>query len=353
MSSQEKTEKATSKKRRDERKKGNIFQSKDIVTVGTIAVAFYTLSFWMPNIYSFITATFKKYLTMPLEVTVVESSFMKEMFADMGKTVASVVGVAVAAIMITSIALAGAQTKFLVSREALKFKFSKLNPISGLKKMVSLKSLVELIKNMLKISVIGVVVYNIISDNLHYIPRLLFLDIENAIIFSFNVVMDVVNSVIIYFVAIAAVDYLYQWWEYEKNIKMSKQEVKDEYKNTEGNPEIKGKIKERQRKMSMTRMMQQVPNADVIVRNPTHFAVAIKYDDKVNRAPIVIAKGQDEVALKIIEIAESHNINITENKPLARALYKEVELNREIPMEYYEPMAEILAWVYKLKEKGK
>ena len=219
--------------------------------------------------------------------------------------------------------------------------------------MISLRSFIEILKNIIKITVIGVVVYNIIIKNLASIPRLMQFDILNAIKFVFDVIMSTVNSVIIYFAAIAVIDYIYQWWEYEKNIKMTKQEIKDEYKNVEGNPEIKGKIKERQRKMSTMRMMQRVPEADVIIRNPTHFAIAIKYDENSNRAPVVIAKGQDNIALKIIQKAVDYKIHIIENKPLARALYSKVELNHEIPFEYYEPIAEILAWVYKLKEKGK
>jgi flagellar biosynthetic protein FlhB len=134
---------------------------------------------------------------------------------------------------------------------------------------------------------------------------------------------------------------------------MSKQEVKEEYKQMEGDPKVKGKIKEKQRAISYSRMMQQVPQADVIIRNPTHFAVAIKYDIEKDRAPIVLAKGQDNVALRIIDKAKESNINIVENIPLARALYKTKEINHEIPLEYYEPIAEILAWVYRLKEKEK
>lgn len=349
----EKTEKATQKKRRDERKKGNIFQSKDITTVGSIAVAFYVLKFWMPYIYRFVSDSIKKYFGLAGTTQAIDSSFVVHLFIDIAMTVASVVGILIAAVILTSIAIAGAQTRFLFSKEVFKFKFSKLNPLSGIKKMVSLRSFIEVLKNVIKIIIIGIVIYSVIIKNLHYIPRLMYLDIISAVRFAFEVIMSAVNSVIIYFLAISVVDYIYQWWEYEKNIKMTKQEVKDEYKNTEGNPEIKGKIKQRQRKMSMSRMMQQVPSADVIIRNPTHFAIAVKYDENSNRAPVVVAKGQDSIALKIIQKAEENKIYIIENKALARALYSTVELNHEIPVEYYEPIAEILAWVYKLKEKGK
>ena len=353
MSGQEKTEKATPKRRNDERKKGNIFQSKDITTVGTIAASFYVLKFWMPYIYRFTGDALKKYFGLIENTYVLDTNFIVNLFIDIAKVVASVVGLVIAAVIIVGIILAGAQTKFLVSKEAFKFKFSKLNPLTGIKRMFSLRSFIEILKNIIKITVIGVVVYNIIIKNLESIPKLMQFDILSAIKFVFDVIMSTVNSVIIYFAAIAVIDYIYQWWEYEKNIKMTKQEIKDEYKNVEGNPEIKGKIKERQRKMSAMRMMQRVPEADVIIRNPTHFAIAIKYDENSNRAPVVIAKGQDNIALKIIQKAVDYKIHIIENKPLARALYSKVELNHEIPFEYYEPIAEILAWVYKLKEKGK
>lgn len=353
MSSQEKTEKATPKKRRDERKKGNIFQSKDIVTVGIIAASFYLLKIWFPYLYKFISEAMVKYIGLIADTNDINSQYVLIIMTDAAKVVMLSTGIIMVAIVIVSIILTGSQTKFLFSREALKFKLSKLNPLKGIKKMFSLRSLIELMKNIIKIVIIGVVIYNVIYKNLVYIPKLINMDIKNAVKFVLNVIMSVVNSVIIYFLAIAVIDYVYQWWDYEKNIKMSKQEVKDEYKNTEGNPEIKGKIKDTQRKMSMARMMQEVQEADVIIRNPTHFAIAIKYDEKKNRAPVVVAKGQDYVAQKIIKKALEYKIYMIENKPLARALYRNVELNQEVPFEYYEPIAEILAWVYKLKEKGK
>ena len=151
----------------------------------------------------------------------------------------------------------------------------------------------------------------------------------------------------------SALDYGYQWWEYEKNLRMSKQEIKEEYKQVEGNPEIKSKIKQKQRQISMRRMMQQVPKADVIITNPTHFAVAMKYDAKVSDAPIVIAKGQDFIALRIKEVAKENKIEIVENKPLARNLYDTVEVGQAIPPELFQAVAEILAFVYSLKGKGR
>lgn len=342
----EKTEKATPKKRRDERKKGNIFQSKDITTIASITIAFYVLKAWMPYIYRFLGDSFREYFGLAATTLDIEPKFAVHLFTNVAITILLVISVLVIAVMISSIIVSGSQTKFHISREGFKFKFSKLNPLSGIKKLFSLRSFIEVLKNIIKIIVIGTVVYSVIIKNIQFIPKLMYLDILSAVKFIFDVIMNVVNSVIIYFLAISVVDFIYQWWEYEKNIKMTKQEVKDEFKNTEGNPEIKGKIKQIQRKMAMSRMMQQVPSADVIIRNPTHFAVAIKYDENSNRAPLVVAKGQDRVALNIIKLAEESKVLIMENKPLARALYSTVDINQEIPVEFYEPIAEVLAWVY-------
>lgn len=347
----EKTEKATAKKRRDERKKGNIFQSKDITIIASLIISFYVLKAWMPNIYKFLSDAFIEYFGLAATTLEIESQFTINLFTNVAITIISIISILVIAIMVSAIVATGAQTRFHISREGFKFKFSKLNPLSGIKKLFSLRSFIEVLKNIIKIIVIGTVVYSVIIKNIQFIPKLMYLDIFSAVKFVFEVIMDVVNSVIIYFLAISIVDFIYQWWEYEKNIKMSKQEVKDEFKNTEGNPEIKGKIRQIQRKVSMSRMMQQVPSADVIIRNPTHFAVAIKYSEDSNRAPLVVAKGQDRVALNIIKLAEESKVLIMENKPLARALYSTVEVNQEIPVEFYEPIAEILAWVYNINRK--
>ena len=166
-------------------------------------------------------------------------------------------------------------------------------------------------------------------------------------------IMAIVYKICLIFVSVAVLDFAYQKFDYEKKLKMTKQEVKDEYKQTEGDPQIKGRIREKQRRISMNRMMQQISNADVIVRNPTHFAVALKYDIKKDMAPMVLAKGQDFMAKRIVDIGTKHKILITENKPLARSLYETVEVNAYIPAELYQAVAELMAWVYSTRDKGK
>jgi len=353
MAGEEKTEKASPKKKRDERKKGNVFQSKDIITVGVIAISFIILQYWRPYIYKFTKEVFFKYISLMKTTNSFNDNFIVQVMIDITYTLLASTGILMAAVMISTVIISGSQTKFLISKENIKFKFSKLNPLSGIKKMFSIRAMVEVIKNIIKIAILGYVIYSAIIDSLYEVPKLVSIDLLSGIEFISSTIMTIVKSVIIAFLAISAFDFLYQWWEYEKNIKMSKHDVKEEYKQMEGDPKVKGKIKEKQRAISMSRMMQQVPKADVIIRNPTHFAIAIRYNIEKDNAPMVLAKGQDNIAMKIIEKAKESNISIIENVPLARALYKSTELNREIPLEYYEPVAEVLAWVYRMKEKEK
>ncbi|MEG1896542.1 MAG: EscU/YscU/HrcU family type III secretion system export apparatus switch protein, partial [Oscillospiraceae bacterium] len=239
--------------------------------------------------------------------------------------------------------------RFIFSMGALKPKFSKLNPIKGIANLFSLKSVVELIKNILKITIVAYLLYDFISKQFTSFIKSLDMGITQGVMLLFNSLVEMSMKIVLVFLALAAFDYLYQWWDYEKNMKMSKQEVKEEYKQTEGDPQIKSKIKDKQRKMSQERMMQAVPTADVIIRNPTHFAVALKYDIDNDYAPIVVAKGQDNIALKIVEIGEKNGVYTIENRPLARALYAQTEINDAIPFEHFAAVAEILALVYKMK----
>ncbi|MGD9475081.1 MAG: flagellar biosynthesis protein FlhB, partial [Eubacteriaceae bacterium] len=230
-------------------------------------------------------------------------------------------------------------------------KFNKLNPISGIKRIFSLRSIVELIKSILKVTLIIVIIYSTVIDIMTIAPDMLNTALDENIRFLRQNVMSMVYTVTMIFAVIAAADFFYQRYDYEKKLKMTKQEVKDEYKQIEGDPQIKGKIRQKQRQMSQARMMSQVPQADVIVRNPTHFAVAIRYDAQKDPAPLVLAKGQDYLALKIIELGEANDVLIKEDKPLAQMLYKTIEVNDYIPPEMYQIVAELMAWVYNTKKK--
>ena len=181
----------------------------------------------------------------------------------------------------------------------------------------------------------------------------LYTDLSTACAHLVQVAASMVIRICIAFVALAALDFIYQWWDYERQMKMSKQEVKEEYKQLEGDPQVKGKIKELQRRRAQSRMMQQVPGADVVIRNPTHFAVALRYKPEQDSAPIVLAKGQDAIALRIVAIAEENQVAVMENVPLARALYAQTELNQEIPPQLYGPVAEVLVYIFRLNKKKK
>ncbi len=217
--------------------------------------------------------------------------------------------------------------------------------------MFSLKSVLELIKNLIKIALLGVLLYNLIKDDIVQVARMIDMPPLNAYVQLLQMAFQLVLKTCMAFTVIAFFDYLYQRWDYEKELKMTKQEVKDEYKQTEGNPEIKGRIRRIQRQMALSRMMQKVPEADVIVRNPTHFAVALKYDPDRHGAPVVLAKGQDELALRIVKAGEENGVFIIENKPLARALYASCRLDQEIPAEFYGAVAEILIYIYRASHR--
>jgi flagellar biosynthetic protein FlhB len=226
-----------------------------------------------------------------------------------------------------------------------------MNPLSGLKKMVSAKSLVELIKSVVKIVIIGLVVNDVFKAKAKEVPALMTHDLNSSLKYMIDTSMDIAFRVGIFLAIYAAGDYFYQWWEYEKNLRMTKQEVKEEYKQMEGDPKIKGQIRQKQRQMGMMRMMQAVPSADVVITNPTHYAIALKYDQKVSRAPVVVAKGKDAIALRIKEKAKESNVQMVENRPLAQALYVSTDIGEAIPEDLYKAVAEILAQVYKLKKR--
>lgn len=348
--SDSKTEKASPKKRRDERKKGNVFQSKDIITVFSVLMMFLTLKIMLPFIYDYLSKFMRDVFSRLSNTSELTITLAAELFMQCVIAFILVAGPMLLISMTVGVIASGVQTKFIVSFESIKPKFSNMSILKGIKRMFSLRSVVELLKSMLKITLITVILYLDFTKLVRHFVTAMSVDLMSAIVFILDAIMDMVIKIVLAFGALSLFDYLYQWWDYEKKMKMSKQEVKEEYKHMEGDPQIKGKIKERQRKMAMQRMMQSVPTADVVVRNPTHFAVALRYDVDKDDAPIIVAKGQDLVALRIIEIAEQHGIPTTENPPLARALFKNVEPNMQIPGQFYAVIAEIMAWVYDLKK---
>ena len=351
MAGSEKTEKATPKKRKDERKKGNTFQSKDVVSVVLLFMAFFMLNLMLPLIYQQLKNIYRSQMDKIMTMDTLTVTAVGQLFREAAQVFfISVLPVAIV-IMFIAIIMSGVQTGFLITGDALKPKFNRISPISGIKRMVSLRSVVELLKSMAKVALIIGVIYTTILSVIPMTPDMLATRLESNVIFLNKEVLSVVQTICLIFSAVAILDYAYQRYDYEKKLKMTKQEVKDEYKQTEGNPEIKGKIKQKQREMSMSRMMQMVPQADVIVRNPTHYAIALKYDMDHDVAPLVLAKGKDHIAMRIVKIGEENKILVKENKALARGLYESVEINDYIPAELYKAVAELMAWVYSHKKK--
>lgn len=346
-----KTEKATPKRKRDERKKGNIFQSKDVVSAFSLLIMFFSLKILSSFMYEYIELLIQRNVGRVSQLTQLSTTSATEAFRDIILSIVILSAPLLVISALVTIVFSVMQTRLLFATEALKFKFSRMNPLEGFKRLFSIRSVVELVKALAKIVLVVAILYNEIMARIEELPSLFHVDILQGVIYIGESVVSMVFTISIIFIGISVLDYAYQWWDYEKNLRMTKQEVKEEYKQLEGDPKIKAQIKEKQRQMSQRRMMQQVPSADVIIRNPTHYAVAIRYKPGENSAPIVIAKGADLVALRIITVAQENNVYITENVPLARALYEAVEIDREIPASFYVAVAEVLAFVYNLKNK--
>ena len=346
----EKTEKATPKKRNDERKKGNVFMSRDAVSVATLIGSFSVLWLTLP--------TFSRelggFMTYCLEMSSDSGGdlmqYLNELVVQCILVVVKTAGPVLLVTLGCAVVATFAQTRFLIATEPLKPKLSKLSPLKGFKRLFSLKSVVEAVKGILKIILLMAIIYFSIQDMFLESSKYLYTDLDTSSLHLVEYAAGMVMRIAVAFVALAGADFLYQKWDYERQMKMTKQEVKEEYKQMEGDPKVKGKIKQIQRERAQRRMMQQVPGADVVIRNPTHFAVALRYQPERDNAPIVLAKGQDSLAQRIVEIAEANHVAVMENVPLARALYAEAELNREIPPNLYNAVAEVLVYVFKLNK---
>lgn len=347
----EKTEKATPKKRKDAREKeGNVLQSKEITTAVTILGIFVALRFLVKFMYQVLSNHLVEYLGGFGEYREITHEFMTQTALDIVVVCIMVIGPILLAAMLLGILPVIVQTKGLFTMKPLKPKFSKLNPISGMKRLFSAQSAVGILKGLIEIIAITIVVYLEIMNLMPKIATLPDMELLSGVLFTAETLFSLIMTIAVIFAFVAAGDYIFQWWQFEKKLKMTKQEIKDEYKQSEGDPQIKGKIKQKQREIAQNRMMEEVPQSDVVVRNPTHFAVALKYDyETPYSAPKVVAKGQDALALKIISIAEESGVYIKEDRPLARMLYERIEIGREIPADLYNAISIILTDVYEAR----
>ncbi|MBQ9136067.1 MAG: flagellar biosynthesis protein FlhB [Lachnospiraceae bacterium] len=352
----EKTEPATPKKLQDARRKGQVAKSKEVGNALGLLGLFLILKVWVGNMGTRFLEMFDNVYQKIPEVIVNWNGYLPEndmsiMFRQLIIEVLLIVAPIFAVAFILSFMGDYVQIKWQITTQPLKPKFNKLNPISGFKRILSVNSLVELAKAILKIILIGFIVYNFIKDKWSYLYLLYDMPLMQAIQLAGELVTDLGIQISAVYAIIAFGDYIYQKYKFKNDMKMTKQEVKDEYKQQEGDPQVKGKIRSKMQEASRRRMMQNLPKADVVITNPTHYAVAIQYDPEIADAPIVLAKGEDYMARKIKEVAKEHNIEIVENKPLARMLYANVEVGQVVPPELYQAVAEVLAFVYHLKGK--
>lgn len=345
--SEEKTEEATGKKLSDAKNKGQVARSKEAaqgLTLFGIAIAIVVFG-------GFVISNLKSMVYLFLNgkiITEVNINSLKSLNMYSILKIGLAVGPFAITVLIVGVASNIMQTGFMLTLDPLKPNLNKINPIEGFKKMFSLRSVIDLLRNILIIIIVGYVGYKFMVNNINNLFLISTLNLNDILGAVGNLVLKVVFQIAIVIIVIAIIDYIYQKWQFMKDMKMSKQEVKEEYKQSEGNPELKAKRKQKMRELASRRMMAEVPKATVIVTNPTHISVALRYKDGENQAPKVVAKGSGLVALRIKEVAKENNIPIFENKPLARMINSEVEIGDEIPLEMYAAVAEVLAMVLKI-----
>lgn len=349
----EKTEDPTAKKLGDAREEGQVAKSTDLITASALIALFITLKIFVGSIGNQFIASFYEFYGNIVKIIdddfniVTATALLRESIFRILLILLPIFIIAVAVVIMVNIF----QVKWKITAKPLKPKFDKFSPIKGFKKIFSKDKLVDTFKEFLKIIAIMYIAYNTLIDYSGDLQNLYDMELIQAIEFIGDIVIKLGLNISIVFLIIGLADYIYQKFKFKKQMRMSKQEVKDEYKQSEGDPHIKGKIKAKMREISQRRMMQMLPEADVVITNPTHFATAIKYDKDSGGAPILVAKGADFLAQKIKEVAKENHIEIVENKPLARMLYYNVEIGNEIPPELYQLTAEVLAYVYNLKNK--
>lgn len=354
QSSGEKTEKASSKKKQDARKRGEVHLSRDFVSAASLTLVFALLGVG----YASFAQNLKTFLQKHLETNYVLAQaenvnvntiqlFYRNTLMELAPIVLPIMLV----LMLVGSALYVAQTGPLMTTDRIKPKFSKINPIQGFQRLFSSATVMEMLKSIGKIGIMGLIIYKTIAAKMNGFPDRMRQRPEEAFSETVHQISSMGLQIGMALVALAAVDIFYQWWKFEKDLRMTKQEVKEENKQLEGDPQIKGKRRQLQRRISQQRMMQNMKQADVVVTNPTHYAVALRYREKVDPAPVVLAKGQDYLALQIKKVAKNHHITIVENKPVARALYASCEIGQAIPAELYQAIADILIYVYQVTDR--
>lgn len=349
----EKTEEPTTKKLTDARKKGQAAKSKEITTASSLLIFFIAIKIFLGFIggrflesYHYLYSGITKYTDNEFTLQIA-CSLLGSVFQIIIITLIPFLAISFATVFISELV----QVKWQISFEPMKPNFNKFNPVSGMKRIFSKDKIVDLVISLVKIAVLTYIVYDFLKDRWAMVLNMYSYTLFQAIELIGNTVIDIGIRISVIFFIVAVADWRYRKWKFHEDMKMTKQEVKDEFKNAEGDPKIKSQQRARMQQASQRRMMNALPQADVVITNPTHLAVAILYDKTKYEAPIVVAKGADFLAAKIKDVANENDIEIVENKPLARMLYHNVDVGAQIPPELYQMVAEILAYVYNIKGK--
>jgi flagellar biosynthetic protein FlhB len=345
----DKTEEASEHKIKKSQEKGDFPISKDLTLALMLGASMISLFLIFPLIGPPLAMKFRGLLEQAHKFSFSEEATSKLSFTLLSEVTPEFMGI-MAVFVVAAITSTYIQTKLTPNKEALKPKLEKISPLKGFKRLFSVKSLVELLKSIAKLTVVSTLLYVLLKDELKQMPEISSQSLMTGLHLFWNMCFKLFMLALIFQAFIGGADYMYQRFEYFKRLKMTKQEMKEEYKEMEGDPHIKGKRRQLQRQASRNRMMNSVSDATVVITNPTHYAVALKYSPGENKAPVVVAKGKDLIAQHIRELALKNWVHIVENPPLARALYK-LPINKEIPHEFYKAVAEIIKYVFKKKNK--
>ncbi len=345
----DRTEKPTPKKLADARKKGQVAQSREIpsamILLAALGFFYFAGGFMFQRMQVLITGSYQRLNAPVLQDALSASALARWCFDQVIVILMPIMLLLVVVGVMANISQFG----FLIKENALAPDFKKINPLNGIKRLVSLKSLVELGKSVFKILFVGAIAYLILKQDLDVIPALTQMDVADIMVFTGEAAFKIAFFVCLGLIVLAAADFSYQRWQHQKELMMTKQEIKEERKQMNGDPQIKSRIRSMQIEMARRRMMEMVPEADVVITNPTHLSIAIQFDADTMAAPVVVAKGADHMAQRIRETAQAHDVPLVENQPLARSLYKTTEIGDPVPVELYQAIAEVLAYVYRLK----
>lgn len=349
----EKTEEPTSKKREDARKEGNIPKSQEVGHVIVLLAGIIFLRLYVPTIGRLISESlvfFTGILTPESIKSAGDVNFIQNLFIRGMITFFQAALPVALMILFWGLVSNLLQVGFLFTTKPLEPKFSKINPISGFSKFFSVRSMVEAIKNLIKLAIVGSIAYVTVKGEYAEVLSACNVSVKAIMVEMLLLAYKVSMRIVLTLIVVAILDLIYQRYDNTQKLKMTKQEVKEEHKQQEGDPQVKARIRQLQREMASRRMLQEVPEATVVITNPTHLSIAIKYDDGMS-APLVVAKGADHMAMKIREVAAEHDIPMVEDVPLARGMYEQVEPGDEVPVEFFNAVAEVLAYVYKLQGK--